>query len=255
MVTTVIAEMGGVGKTSIIFNLAWYMAEQGKKILLIDLDPQKANLSYLCGIKDVDNKLGIFDILKNSSSIEETICEVKENLSIIPANENAKYLPTIIEHLSGAEKVNVLKNIIKPVKNKYDYIFFDTNPTPSIIHVVTLVASDNLIIPLLPDGKSLEGTKSTVDTYEAVKKAYNKKLEILALVYNQKDRRKRFLTASQSAINMFCDLKDIRVAKTQIASNAPIAETFTFKQGITETDRRSIGAKNFISLSEELFGI
>lgn len=247
-------EMGGVGKSSIIFNLAWYMATKGKKILLIDLDPQRANLSYLCGVKDIDNKSGIYDIIVDDGlSIKDVICEVKENLYIVPANENAKYLPLLFEKAERRE--NLLKDIIKPVKNQYDYIFIDTNPTPSIIHIVSLVASDNVIIPLLPDAKSMEGTKAIVDTYEAVKQSLNKKLEVLALVYNQKDKRKRFLTASQSAINMFCDLKGLRVAKTEIASNAPISETFLFKKGITELDRRSIGSKNLIELAEELFDV
>ena len=261
MVTSVMTEMGGVGKSSIIFNLSWYMAEKGKKILLIDLDPQRANLSYLCGVKDIDNKMGIFDLIVNPNhSINDTIIEVKENLSIIPANEDAKLLPTLFtnaekEKPSIIEPMGTLKMLISPIRDKYDYIFIDTNPTPSIIHIESLVASDNIIIPLLPDAKSNEGTKAIVDTYEAVKEQFNHNLEVLALVYNQKDKRRRFLSASQSAMNMFCDIKGLRVAKTEIASNAPIAETYLFKRGITELDKRSIGAKNFIELAKELFDV
>lgn len=254
MVVSFITEQGGVGKTSLCFNLGWYLSSIGKKVLMIDLDPQGGNLSFMAGVKDLENKKGIQHIMSSEEgeySIKNTQYQLKPNLYIIPANEDAIELTSTIK---GKDKrARCLDRIIQPVKDKFDYIFIDMNPTPSEIHLVSLIASDGVIIPLLPDGKSIEGTTHVVDTFESVRDNFNPDLKILGVVYNKYEKRTNLSKAVESAIAKFCNEKDIYIADTKIPINTAIGETFLTKTGITDDAPKSKGAICYKALASELF--
>jgi len=254
MITTFIAEQGGVGKTSLCFNLAWYLASQGKKILMIDLDAQGSNLSFVTGMRDTSGISGIYEILMGEDKIENCIYKITPNISLIPANNNAKDISKVVEGKLNSD-YTCLKTHINRIKNNYDYVFLDTNPTPSDIHIISLVASDDLIIPLLPDAKSIEGTKHVLETYKGVKDAYNKDLEVKALVYNKSENRTTLSKYVESEIKDIALTYNVPVAQTKIPQNVNIAETIIYNTGITDYKETSKGAKGFFALSKELFNI
>lgn len=253
MVISFITEQGGVGKTSLCFNLAWFLASQNKKVLMIDMDAQGGNLSYAAGVPDVDDKNGINEILENSAEITDCIYKLSPNLSIIPANNNAMFISDTIGQ--KGLPVDCLRKEINKVKKKYDYVFIDTNPTPSIIHVISLVASDELIIPLTTDAKSIEGTKHIVETYEDVKKQGNKKLEIKALVYNKYEKRTTLSRVVDEQIRKLSGKKGLPIAQNKIPANIAIAETMLAKIGITDYNQTSKGSIAYRALAKELFGV
>lgn len=253
MIVSFITEQGGVGKTSLCFNIAWYLNQKNKKVLMVDLDAQGGNLSYVAGVDNLEDRPGIIDILKKKQiTPHNAIYTIKKGLEIICANETAVDLP---EAMKKTKNYECLKDILKELEGEYDYIFIDTNPTPSIIHAVTLIASDGIVIPLLPDGKSIEGTKHVIDTYEMIKENYNENLKVLGLVYNRYENRTRLAQAVESAIGDYANAHNIKVTKTKIVSNINIAETTLYNIGITEYAPKSKGAACYKDLAKELFKV
>jgi chromosome partitioning protein len=253
MVISFITEQGGVGKTSLCFNLAWFLASQNKKVLMIDMDAQGGNLSYAAGVPNLEDKNGVNEILEGSAGISDCIYKLSPNLSIIPANNNAMFITDTVSR--GGLSIDCLKKEINKIKRKYDYIFIDTNPTPSIIHVISLVASDELIVPLTTDAKSIEGTKHILDTYEDIKTRNNKKLEIKAIVYNKYERRTSLSKVVEGQIRELCGTKGLPIAQTRIPSNITVAETMLAKEGITSYSPGCKGSIAYKALAKELFGV
>jgi len=254
MVISFITEQGGVGKTSLCYNLAWYIASSGKKVLMIDLDPQGGNLSFMMGVPNRDNQMGIYEYMEEKiDSIKEAILKIKENLYIIPANESCIDLHKLLSNEQNGEYV--IKAIIDQVKDDYDYVFIDLNPTPSMTHVSSLVASDKMIIPAMVDGKTIEATKHVLDTYKAVKESYNPELEVLAVVYNMYSVRRNLGKAVEAELKGYCNALKINIANAKIPNTVEIAETSLAHIGVTEYAKSSKGSKAFKELVSELFGI
>lgn len=251
MIVSFLTEQGGVGKTSLVFNLGWYLSDMGKKVLLIDLDPQGGNLSRLLGVEDLDNQAGVVDILKDPETYDfkNTAINIKENMDLIPANEDAKDIPSLeIEPLA-------MKKSLDKIKKKYDYIFIDSSPAPSDAHILALGASDRLLIPLIPDAKSIDATENVIDTFNVVKKELNKKIEILGLVYNQYEQRSTISKLVQQTLQAAYRKKKIIFTETKIPKNVAITEAWAFKTGVTEYRPKSKGAVAIKELAKELFGI
>ena len=255
MVVSFLTEQGGVGKTSLVFNLGWYLSTKGYKTLLIDLDPQGGNLSRLLGVKNLDEKAGVVDNLQDGStySFSKISINIKENLDVIPANEGAIQIPDVYKENGLDEKC--LKKSIDKVKKKYDYIFIDTSPAPSISHVLSLTASDMLVIPLAPDTKSIDATSNVIDTYNMIKENYNSKLKIGGLVYNKFEKRTSIARIVCEALEATYRKHDFSFTEAKIPNNTDVAKAWAMKMGVTESFPRSKGAKAFRELAEELFGI
>lgn len=249
MVTSFITEQGGVGKTSLCYNIGWYFATIGKKVLLIDLDAQGGNMTFFAGVKQREDKAGIYDIISDPrNTIANSRIKIRENLYLIPANGNTMLLGDLIR-VKGQD---CLKKLIDN-ENEYDYIFIDTNPTPSLIHYISLVASDNAIIPTLANAKSYEATKHIIDTVELVKEEMNPKLYVLAVVYNMYNNRTRISKITRERIDKLCKVKGVNVAKTRIPFNTDIDHISLVKVGITEYSKKSTGAIAILKLTSEIF--
>jgi len=254
LIITYITEQGGVGKTSLCYNLAWYLASQGKKILMVDLDPQKGNLSYFAGIEDKDVRPTIKDVLTKEKKIQDIIYRVTPNLSIIPANSDVTLVPELVNyHLDGDYKC--LKAELDKIKKDYDYIFIDINPTPSVLHILSLVSSDEVIIPLQPDMKTLAGTAGVLETIDTVKEGMNKKLQIRALVFNFWVSRTGLSKLLRDTMKELGKDRGIPVAQTKIPRNVAIGETPLEYVGITTYSPKSKGALAYVDLAKELFRI
>ncbi len=224
-IITCITEKGGVGKTSILFNTAWELSKK-KKILMIDLDGQEANLTYFCGIKKTDDMKTMFNILVTGTEIKDTIINVKENLDIIPAKAEVSSLP---ENSSPGKLLKQLGT----VADRYDYIFIDVSPTPNKSHFIALCVSDSVIIPMLPDGASLKALNGIAESINEVKFA-NRNLKVLGILYNRNEGRTNLSKEVKEVTKKVADELDTRPFEVGIRQAVVLGENVMMHEGITD---------------------
>ena len=252
MVITTITEGGGVGKTALTFNLAWCLANRGKRVLMIDLDAQGGNLSFFAGVKNKDKRDTIVNVFRGEKSINDVAVNLKENLWIVPGNQNLMDVDSIVK--KEKDGVTILKNEVGKIKKKYDYIFIDVNPTPSMIHVISLMASEGMIIPTVPDAKCVASTMKVIETYEDIKKGGNPKLKVLGIVFNEVEDRSLLAKGVIQTIASFASAKGVPIMQTIIPKNIAIGEQGFTHIGITEYKPKSKGALAYVELCDEMFG-
>jgi len=227
---------GGVGKTTVAINLSAYLANNGKKILLIDLDSQgSAGLSL--GYTRNPDGIAITEILFNKKPINEGIRHTKvPNLDIILSREEIADFDQIF-----SKDLEILTRAIGKIAGKYDYIFLDCPPSLSLLAKNALTSADKLIIPITPDYLAVEGL--TLLTKEVL--APNSPYKILI---NQVDTR---LKVTQEVIDFINTQHKGKVFKTVIKQNVRIKEAPSFQQTIYEYDRHCAGADCFRELGKE----
>jgi chromosome partitioning protein len=248
MVISWINEKGGVGKTSLCFNVGWYLSTQGKKVLFIDMDGQRANLSFFCGIKDDEKEHTMADVLLKEFDIKKSILEVKENLHIVPGAVELTLIDKSI-------KQEIMTNAIQSVSKYYDFIFIDINPTPSRIHALVMGATDYIIIPMLPDVASLEANKGVIETYNLIKEKVNQNLKIMGIVFNKNNGRALLSKQVNEITKKMADKLNTNIFNTKVRNNIALSENVGSHQGITEYDSNSNGAKDIIDLTNEILEI
>ena len=216
-ILSIINQKGGVGKTTTVINLAAGLSMKGKKILVIDLDPQ-GNASTGVGFEQSKDRNDIYDVLHDSSKIFDAI--YKTNIPKL------KLVPSTLE-LSGAEielarqegRETRLKNAIEKIKQKFDYILIDCPPALGILTVNAFTAANSIIVPMQCEFYSLEGLSHLVHTINRVKKTYNPHLSIEGLVLTMVDKRNSLTNQVQSDIKGFFGKK---VYKTVIPRNVRV---------------------------------
>ncbi len=246
MIIAYLNEKGGVGKTSLCFNVGWYLAELGKKILFVDLDGQRANLSFFCNIKDRENRPSMKDVLMDDINVNETIIPVKKNIDIIPGNVELTEIGKSVKHTSMIEA-------FESISNHYDYIFIDVNPTPTRIHVLTMAVANYLVIPMLPDVATLEANKGIIETYSLVKKSnINNKLQVLGIVFNKFNSRTNLSQQVSDVTDQIAKQLDTSVFNTKVRNNIALSENVGQHIGITDYDPKSNGAIDIVALTSEI---
>ena len=183
-IITIINQKGGTGKTTITMNLGVALAFMGKKILLIDFDPQ-ANLTYSFGIRNPKNT--IVEVLQGKQTIQ-TILVKKEGLDIAPSSSLLADLEVSIINKIGREQL--LQDRLKGLK-EYDYVFIDSPPSLSILTINALTTAGEVLIPLQMEILSLQGLTQLLKTIDEVKNVLNKKLRITGIVVSMYDGRRR----------------------------------------------------------------
>lgn len=192
-VISVFNQKGGCGKTTTCSNLGAYLARHGKKVLLIDMDPQ-ANLTVSVGINDEDLQYTVYDLLLNSKELTklkilEVIQETEyERLHILPSDIKLSNAEITLSNVMSRE--TVLKRIIEITGEFYDYVLIDCPPSLGLLSINSLVASDFLIIPVTPQFFSIKGIKHLVDTYKLVRDTLNPNLEIMGVLVTMFNSRK-----------------------------------------------------------------
>lgn len=245
MIISWINEKGGVGKSSLCFNSGYYLASLGYKVLLIDMDSQRANLSFFCGIKDEQKEFTMADVLIDGYEIKKTIQEINENLHIVPASADLIMIDKSIRQES-------MDKAIQEVVNDYDFIFVDVNPTPSRIHALVMGITDYMCIPMLGDITSLEANKGVVETYSLIKEKVNPKLKVLGLVFNKFNGRANLSQQVSNAANEMAAQLKSRVFNTKIRNNIALSENVGSHVGITEYAPSSNGAEDIIDFTNEM---
>lgn len=243
-IISVINEKGGVGKSSIIFNCGWELAKT-YKILFIDLDGQRANLSWFAGIEDREDRPTMLNVMSGRKSIEDCIVSIKENLGIVPANSS-------VIAMAQTGSARRMKSAMKEIKDKYDYIFIDVNPDPTIVHTLALTSADYVIIPMLPDVASLEGNKGIAEDVLDVQEVGNPNLKVLGILFNKNSDRTLLSRQVSDIAEEMAEQLDTKLFSTKIRNAVSLSECPSFHEGITDYASNSAAADDIRSLCKEI---
>ena len=244
-VISIANQKGGVGKTTTSVNLSSALAKKGKKVLLIDADPQ-GNATSAVGL-DKDLTHSLYDVIINEVEIENTVqtTEVK-NLEVCPSNINLAGAE--VELVSMMSRETKLKERLETAKGHYDYIIIDCPPSLGLITLNAFTASDSVLIPVQCEYFALEGLGQLINTINLVKKHLNKNLQIDGAVLTMYDIRTNLANQVVKEVKRFFEDK---VYKNVIPRNVKLSEAPSYGMPINVYDSKSKGAKSYDKLEKE----
>ena len=242
-------QKGGVGKTTTSVSLSAILAKKGKKILMIDMDPQGNGTSGL-GI-DKNVKFSVYDVIIDDVEIENTIKKTEiENLDVCPSNINLAGAE--VELVDMEEREQRLKSKLDKIKEKYDYIIIDCPPSLGLVTLNAFTASDSVLIPVQCEYYALEGLGQLINTINLVKKHLNKSLYIEGPLLTMYDARTNLSNQVVKEVKRYFEDK---VYKVVIPRNVKLSEAPSYGMPITLYDKRSKGAKCYEKLAKEFLKI
>lgn len=240
-------QKGGVGKTTTAVNLAAALGDRGKKVLMVDLDPQ-GNATSGFGINKKDVKLSAYDVLiSGKSAAEATTKTAFKNVWIIPSS--ISLAGAEIELVEMENRAMSLRASLLKEKEKYSYIIIDCPPSLGLITVNALSASDTILIPIQPEYYALEGLSQLMSTVRTVKRLYNGELEIEGVLLTMYDSRLNLTMQVVDEVKKFFAGK---IFATIIPRNVRLSEAPSFGQPIMYYDRASRGTEAYMSLADEI---
>lgn len=238
-VVSIANQKGGVGKTTTAVNLSTILAKKGRKVLLIDADPQ-GNATSGLGI-DKDVKFSVYDVLVNDIEIENTVVQSNiKNLDVCPSNINLAGAE--VELVSVISREHRLQEKIDNQKDKYDYIIIDCPPSLGLITLNAFTASNSVLIPVQCEYYALEGLGQLINTINLVKKHLNKDLAIEGALLTMFDIRTNLSNQVVKEVNKYFENK---VYKTVIPRNIKLSEAPSYGMPISIYDPKSKGAKSY----------
>lgn len=240
-------QKGGVGKTTTTINLSACLAEQGQKVLVIDVDPQGNTTSGL-GIDKNNTENTVYELMLGEASIDDCIYKsVMDDLDVIPSNVNLAGAE--IDLIDIDDREYILKKIVNSLKEKYDFILLDCPPSLSMLTVNAMTAANTVLVPIQCEYYALEGLSQLIRTINLVKQKLNPELEIEGVVFTMYDARTNL--SLQVVENVKANLKHT-VYKTIIPRNIRLAEAPSHGLPINLYDSKSAGAESYRLLAEEV---
>ncbi len=240
-------QKGGVGKTTTSINLSSCLADLGKKVLLVDIDPQ-GNATSGVGIIKQNLENTVYELFLDECTISECLTKsVVDNLNVLPSNVN----------LSGAEidligvenREYILKNVLDQIKDLYDYIIIDCPPSLNILTVNAMTAADSVIVPIQCEYYALEGLSQLIHTINLIQDRLNNNLEIDGIVFTMYDSRTNL---SSDVVENVKSNVHINIYDTVIPRNVRLAEAPSFGLPIHMYDGKSAGAVAYKNLAKEI---
>lgn len=245
MITVFANQKGGVGKTTTAVNLGASLAELGKKVLLIDFDPQ-GNLSSSVGISASDKT--IYNVIHGEIEAKDAIRGTEMlGLDVIPSGIDLT--AANVELVDTKNREFVLREAITALKNKYDYIFIDSPPSLGLLTINGLVAADQVYIPLQCEYFALEGLSLLLSSVDRIRKKLNPDLKIGGIIFTMFDSRTRL---SNEVVENVVSHFGRKVFRTIIPRNVNLSEAPSFGKPINLYKPSSIGAKSYLKLAEEV---
>lgn len=239
-------QKGGVGKTTTTVNLTAWIGAKGKKVLLVDIDPQ-GNATSGFGINKRSLAKSSYDLLIGTAEAEEVILSTPfQNVDVLPSN--IALAGAEIEIVEMDDRAVRLKKALVPVKNRYDFIFIDCPPSLGLITLNALAASDTLMVPIQCEYYALEGLSQLVSTIRQVKRLYNPTLDLEGVLLTMYDGRLNLTMQVVAEVKKFFPQK---VYKTTIPRNVRLSEAPSYGQPALYFDRTSKGAIAYGELAEE----
>ncbi len=240
-------QKGGVGKTTTSINLSASLAEKGKKVLVIDTDPQ-GNTTSGFGINKNELDNTVYELVLGECSIQECIIKnIVPGVSIIPSNVNLA--ATEIELIGVDKKEFILRNEVDWVKDQYDYIIIDCPPSLNMLTINAMTTADSVLVPIQCEYYALEGLSQLIHTVNLVKERLNPDLDIEGVVFTMYDSRTNL--SMQVVENVKSHLNQ-NIYKTVIPRNIRLAEAPSYGMPINMYDAKSAGAEAYMLLADEV---
>jgi chromosome partitioning protein len=244
IVISLINHKGGVGKTTSAVSIGAGLVELGKKVLLLDLDPQ-ANLSISLGIPR--QKITIYESLRGEGELAPY--RVKERMDVVPSTLDLSGAE--MELINEAGREFILRELLQPLQIEYDYIIIDCPPSLGLLTLNSLTSSDYVIIPLQTEFLALQGLTKIKQVVDKVRFRLNKKLAICGVVATMYDNRK---VLNRDIVETIQKYFGDKVFKTLIRDNVALAEAPASRKDIFEYNSRSNGAEDYLALCKEIIG-
>lgn len=243
-------QKGGVGKTTTVINLSACLAEKGKRVLMLDIDPQ-GNTTSGVGIDKTALQKTIYDVLINNEDPKECIVKTsRQNLFILPSSVQLAGAEIELTEINRRELK--LRESLSKIKDDYDYIFIDCPPSLGLLSINALSAVDSVLIPIQCEYYALEGVSQLMNTIKLVKKGLNTELDIEGVVLSMFDGR------TNLSIQVVDEVKKYfrgKVYTTMIPRNVRLAEAPSYGLSIIDYDLKSKGAEAYMDLAEEFIDL
>lgn len=240
-------QKGGVGKTTTSINLSSCLAEKGKKILVIDTDPQ-GNTTSGFGVDKNNVENTIYELILGECSIRDAIIrEVIPNISIIPTNVNLAAAE--IELIGVEKKEYLLRNEVDYIRDEYDFIIIDCPPSLNMLTINAMTTAGSVLVPIQCEYYALEGLSQLIHTINLVKARLNPELDMEGVVFTMYDMRTNL--SAQVVENVKANLNH-KIFNTLIPRNVRLAEAPSFGMPINIYDPKSAGAEAYRSLAQEI---
>ena len=239
-------QKGGVGKTTTCVNMAAYIAAEGKKVLLVDMDPQ-GNATTGLGFSKSSLEQSIYSVLIDDEKALENIMPTEvENLDLLPSNIDLAGAEVELVYKKNRERV--LKNALEEIRSRYDYILIDCPPSLGLLTINALACADSVIIPIQSEFYALEGLTQLINSFKLVKRHLNANLEIDGVVLTMFDSRSLISNQIREQITRYFGAK---LFSTVIPRNVRLAEAPSHGVPVLLHDDRCAGAKAYRALAEE----